>query len=229
MQSEKTSVEKTEIEKSTASLFERSFDAFIVRYVEPKIPQGIQPNQITFVGFGFGMLAAIALYLTGVNRDWAWVAVVSLILNTFADSLDGAVARARSLTSQRGFLLDHLLDQLIFVALFLSVGFSNYALLPIAVMGAIVANLHLILELYWIHLKNKFPLPLLGPIEVRATAMVLIILTFFWDGSVLTLREIPFGWFDVVNAIALPLSFTEFCSSALKLYQELDGPKGEPS
>ncbi|MEN8443943.1 MAG: CDP-alcohol phosphatidyltransferase family protein [Cyanobacteria bacterium J06555_13] len=210
-----------EIEKSTASFLERQFDAFIAGRVEPLVPQGIQPNQITLVGFGFGLLAAISLYLMSFHWGWVVVVVVALVCNTFADSLDGAVARGRSLTSDRGFFLDHLLDQITFISLFLGVGLSNYAIFGLAVMAAIVSNLHLIIDLFWIQLRNKFPLPLIGPIEVRLSALSLAVLTCFWPGHILTISSLGLGWFDVVNLIAVPLSFIEFCLSALALYRAL--------
>ncbi len=209
------------IKKTIASVFERSFDHFVLTYLEPLVPADLQPNQITFFGFACGLFAALSLYLMGAQKLWIWGVAIALLLNTVADSLDGAVARARSLTSERGFLLDHLLDQLIFIALFLGVGFSNYALLPIAVMGAMVANLHLTIELFWILLRQQFPLPLIGPIEVRASALGLAVLTYVWGGSLFSLQGLSFGWFDVVNMVAVPFSFIEFCLSASKLYREL--------
>jgi archaetidylinositol phosphate synthase len=210
------------IEKSTASLLEKWFDRFVAVRLAPIVPMGIKPNQITVLGFSCGLFSALSLYLTSFHKGWAIAAVIALVLSTIADSLDGAVARQRSLTSERGFFLDHLLDQMTFIALFIGVGLSNYAIFQFAAMGAIVANLHLIVELYWIYLRKKFPLPMFGPVEVRFTTMALAVLTFFWYGSTLNIGGFELGWFDMGFAIAAPLSFIEFCISAIALYRELE-------
>lgn len=210
------------IEKSTSSFFEQRFDECVAIRLAPIVPMGVKPNQITVLGFGFGLIAALSLFLTSFSKGWAISSVIALFLSTIADSLDGAVARQRSLTSERGFLLDHLLDQITFIALFIGVGFSNYAIFQLAAVSAIIANLHLIIELYWIYLRKKFPLPMLGPVEVRFLTMFLAVLTFFRDGSILTVGDFELGWFDMVYVIAAPLSFAEFCLSAIALYRELE-------
>ena len=224
---EATATNQEALEKIVPSILERGFDAFVAKWVAPQVPQGITPNQITVVGFGFGILAAVGLFFLDLNRAWVWVVVVSLLLNTLADSVDGAVARQRGMKSERGFFLDHLLDQVTFTAWFMGVGLSNYALFPLAVMGAIVSNFHLILDLYWIHLRQRFPLPRIGPIEIRLTAMVLAIFTAAWPDPLTAIGGVSFGWFDMVNAVAVPLSFLECGWSAISLYQVLEGPQVE--
>lgn len=211
------------IEKIVPSALERGVDRLVAQWIAPRVPQGILPNQITIAGFLLGLIAALGLFCLGAHRGWVGVVVAALLANTLADSLDGAIARQRGLTSERGFFLDHLLDQLTFNAWFLAVGLANYALFPIAVMGALVANLHLILDLYWVHLRGRFPLPRIGPIEIRLTALGLAVLTAIWPAPVVTLGSLGLGWFDLVNGIAVPISFVEFVLSAASLYQQLAG------
>ena len=212
------------VEKIIPSILERGFDAFVAKWIAPQVPQEVTPNQITVVGFGFGIWAAVGLFLLGINRTWVWVVVVSLLLNTLADSMDGAVARQRGLRSERGFFLDHLLDQVTFNAWFIGIGLSNYALFPLAMMGVIVTNFHLILDLYWIHLRQQFPLPRIGPIEIRLSALVLAIGTAVWPEALIRVNEVPLGWFDVVNGVTVPLSLLECLGSAVALYRVLEGP-----
>ena len=75
--------------------------------------KGVTADQLTFAGFGLGLLAipALAFGLYGV-------ALVFILLNRLADGLDGAVARLTTPTD-RGAFLDIALD------------FAFYALVPV--------------------------------------------------------------------------------------------------
>jgi len=73
--------------------------------------RGVTPNQISFVGFGLGMGAALAVAL---GSELA--AAILIIANRVCDGLDGAVARASN-TSDLGAYLDITLDFLFYSAI----------------------------------------------------------------------------------------------------------------
>jgi len=73
--------------------------------------RGVTPNQISFVGFGLGMGAAMAVAL---GSELA--AAILIIANRVCDGLDGAVARASN-TSDLGAYLDITLDFLFYSAI----------------------------------------------------------------------------------------------------------------
>jgi phosphatidylglycerophosphate synthase len=105
------------------------FDAKVLALTKPAVDRiatrlhraGITANQISIVGFGFGLLAAV-LIASGEIR-WA---LVPLLLNRLLDGLDGAVARLGT-TSDRGAFLDITLDFLFYAAIPLAFAFCNPA------------------------------------------------------------------------------------------------------
>lgn len=60
---------------------------------------GISADQVTFIGFLVGLLSFGAITL-----GWFWLGLLFLAFNRIADGLDGAVARATTMTSRGGFL-----------------------------------------------------------------------------------------------------------------------------
>jgi phosphatidylglycerophosphate synthase len=80
---------------------------------------GINANQVSLTGFGFGMLAALLIAHGNI-----WLAIAPLLLNRLLDGLDGAVARFSTATD-RGAFLDITLDFLFYAAVPLAFGFCN--------------------------------------------------------------------------------------------------------
>jgi phosphatidylglycerophosphate synthase len=80
---------------------------------------GITANQISFAGFGLGMLAAVLIAHGNI-----WLAIIPLLLNRLLDGLDGAVARLGAPT-ERGAFLDITLDFLFYGAVPLAFAFCN--------------------------------------------------------------------------------------------------------
>ena len=72
--------------------------------------RGVSADQISIAGFGMGIAACLA-----VCAQAFWLALVLLLLNRFADGLDGAVARLTAPTD-RGAFLDITLDFLFYAA-----------------------------------------------------------------------------------------------------------------
>jgi phosphatidylglycerophosphate synthase len=61
---------------------------------------GVSAAQVTLLGLGFGLLAALTLALGGQG----WAALLPLLAGRIADGLDGAVARATQKTDFGGYL-----------------------------------------------------------------------------------------------------------------------------
>jgi phosphatidylglycerophosphate synthase len=80
---------------------------------------GVTANQISFTGFGLGVLAAVLI----AHGD-IMLAITPLLLNRLLDGLDGAVARLGAPT-ERGAFLDITLDFLFYAGVPLAFGFCN--------------------------------------------------------------------------------------------------------
>lgn len=114
------------------------FDAWIRRRLDPPLERlargiaafGVAADQLTWLGFGVGIAAAVA-----VAAGAPTVGFVLFALNRVLDGLDGAVARVRG-PSDRGGFLDITLDFLVYAAV--PVGFAVAApaanALPAAVL-----------------------------------------------------------------------------------------------
>ena len=113
------------------------------RYIVPRIKaplralaerldrSGWKADQVTWAGFGFGLLSVAALAFQAYE-----LALVGLIMNRLADGVDGELARLQGPTD-RGAFLDIALD-FVFYALFplgFALGNAEYAL-PAAVLIA---------------------------------------------------------------------------------------------
>ena len=113
------------------------------RYIVPRIKaplralaerldrSGWKADQVTWAGFGFGLLSIAALAFQAYE-----LALVGLIMNRLADGVDGELARLQGPTD-RGAFLDIALD-FVFYALFplgFALGNAEYAL-PAAVLIA---------------------------------------------------------------------------------------------
>jgi phosphatidylglycerophosphate synthase len=81
--------------------------------------RGITANQVSFFGFGCGVLAAFLIAAGTVE-----LAVIPLIANRICDGLDGAVARREGPTD-RGAFLDITLDFLFYAGIPLAFAFCN--------------------------------------------------------------------------------------------------------
>ncbi len=107
-------------------MFDRQFLAatrrFTDRIARALANHGVKADQVTWTGFGVGMLA-VPLIITGHY----WLAILAILLNRVADGLDGAIARSTFMTD-RGAFLDITLD------------FMFYSAVPLAFAIADTAN-----------------------------------------------------------------------------------------
>ena len=90
-----------------------------LQYIAKLFMKFISPNQMTLIGFSFGVLMCISIII-----DQYFVAMIFLFLNRLCDGLDGAMARLKSPTMLGGYL-DIVLDFLIYGGFVLSFGMTD--------------------------------------------------------------------------------------------------------
>lgn len=90
--------------------------AFFAKWL---VASGISANQITLVGFFFGILSIPAL-----QQQMYLVALLLIIINRICDGLDGAVARQRG-TSDLGGYLDITLDFIFYSGVIFGFALAN--------------------------------------------------------------------------------------------------------
>ena len=64
----------------------------------------IEPNHITWIGFGVGILGCVA-----IAAQIYWLGLIFILVNRIMDAIDGAVARRKGITDYGGYL-DVVLD-----------------------------------------------------------------------------------------------------------------------
>ena len=79
----------------------------------------ISPNNMTFIGFSFGVLMCVSIII-----DQYLTAIIFLFLNRLSDGLDGVMARLQTPTPLGGYL-DIVLDFLIYGGFVLSFGITE--------------------------------------------------------------------------------------------------------
>ena len=103
-------------------MFDRQIQKYTqkpLQYIAKLFLKYISPNQMTLIGFGFGVLMCISIII-----DQYLIAIIFLLLNRLSDGLDGAMARLKSPTPLGGYL-DIVFDFLIYGGFVLSFGITE--------------------------------------------------------------------------------------------------------
>ena len=139
-------------------------------WIAERLPRRMTSNHLTFIGMFGALVVALGYALSSRDIQWLWLASLGFVINWFGDSLDGSVARVRG--EQRpvyGFFLDHNIDCINEMMMFVGVGLSPLMHMNITL---VVLALYLMLSVsVYIdaHLKNEFRLTYggMGPTELR--------------------------------------------------------------
>ena len=103
-------------------MFDRSIQRLIQKplsFLGKFLIKIFQPNQITFIGFFFGMVMCFLIFINSY-----FLAILFLFLNRLCDGLDGVMARQTS-PSPLGAYLDIILDFIIYAAFVLVFSLEN--------------------------------------------------------------------------------------------------------
>jgi archaetidylinositol phosphate synthase len=141
-----------------------------LQWMAERAPSWVSSDQLTVLGFGAQIGAAICYALTRFDRRALLLVIVCLGLNWLGDSLDGTLARVRRQERPRyGFYVDHMVDILGAVALMCGLGCSGLLHWPVAV-AMLIAFLILSGESYLAtYTLGRFELSqgMFGPTEIR--------------------------------------------------------------
>jgi phosphatidylglycerophosphate synthase len=104
------------------------FDKALLKITKPIVDgiakylarRDVGADQLTFIGLGFGMLAALLIAFSN-----PLLAIVPIVLGRMCDGLDGAVARMTSTQTDRGAFLDIALDFVFYASVPLAFAIAN--------------------------------------------------------------------------------------------------------
>lgn len=153
-----------------------------LKWLAEHMPSWVTPDTLTWIGILASILIFVSYILTHISRHFLWLASVGFILNWFGDSLDGSLARYRHIERPRyGFLVDHWVDAISVVLIFMGLGISPYVDFSIALIGIIVYLLISIMVYLITYVTGVFNMTStkFGPTEARVLAVILNTAIFF--------------------------------------------------
>ena len=165
----------------------------ILVWLAQRQPRWMTSDILTYVGTFGAVVIAVGYILSAWNAAFLWVSSLGFVINWYGDSLDGTLARVRN--TQRpiyGYYLDHTIDAINEVIIFVGVGLSGLVHLEIALMALVMYLLMTINVSINAHLKKEFRLTYakMGPTEFRI--VMIVINTLF--ALVRPLREFSHGF-----------------------------------
>jgi len=213
---------KNSAPKTGVGIIDRTFEEICKKLFLRFIPQCVKPNHITMFGLLAGVCAAYGFYMANFGRNYLFLAIIGMLIFQICDTLDGTVARNRNQKSTQGYFLDQMTDIFVTITIFLTIGFSSYAKLGLLIFPAILYPFNMVIILHWINLKNVWPFPRFGPVELYFSTILLTLVTFFMNFRPFDIFGHSLGLFDIACVIIIPFSIIENLGSALKLYRELE-------
>ena len=185
----------------------------VLVWLAKRQPKWMTSDALTYIGAFGAVVIAAGYILSAWNINFLWLSSLGFIINWYGDSLDGTLARVRN--TQRpvyGYYLDHTIDAINEVMIFVGVGLSGLIHLEIALAALVVYLLMTINVSINAHLKKEFKLTYakMGPTEFRLvmilinTLFALIIpLREFSHSFVLLGHEFEFGALDYVGMVVV--------------------------
>ena len=185
----------------------------VLVWLAKRQPEWMTSDILTYIGV-FGAIVIAAGYILSVrNINFLWLSSLGFIINWYGDSLDGTLARVRN--TQRpiyGYYLDHTIDAMNEVMIFVGVGLSGLIHLEIALLALVMYFLITINVSINAHLKKEFRLTYasMGPTEFRIV-MIIINTLFalipplreFSHNITLCGHEFTFGALDYIGIIII--------------------------
>ena len=152
----------------------------VLVWLAKRQPKWMTSDILTYFGTFGAVVIAAGYILSAWNINFLWLSSLGLVINWYGDSLDGTLARVRN--TQRpiyGYYLDHTVDAINEVMIFVGVGLSGLMHLNIALLALVMYLLITINVSINAHLKKEFKLTYakLGPTELRL--LMILVNTMF--------------------------------------------------
>ena len=170
-----------------------------LKWLAAHLPAWMTPDGCTIIGVLGALLTAAGYLCSRFDRNFLWLASFGFIINWFGDSLDGTLARYRHIERPLyGFFLDHMVDAVIEMLIFLTLGMTAYVNFKFASLALIAYLLMSVLAMTRTALLGEFKISYgkLGPTEVRVLAILLN--TWMYFGGVHSV-SVPLGPFGSMN------------------------------
>jgi archaetidylinositol phosphate synthase len=189
-----------------------------LQWLAAHMPAWVTPDHLTAVGFAGSLIIFSGYALTLIHPAFLWLASLGFVINWFGDSLDGTLARYRDIQRPRyGYFIDHTMDSLSEMLVFLGLGLSPYVRFDLAAMALIGYMLMSILVYITTYVNGEFKISYakIGPTEMRVLAILANTLIFFIGNPTVTLASITTTVYDVLVGIIAIALITAFIVASL--------------
>ena len=211
------------------------YEKKVLVWLAERMPAWVTSDMLTFVGFIGALVVAAGCALSNLNLNWLWLSCLGLLINWFGDSLDGSLARVRGTQRKTyGFFIDHNVDIINEVIMFVGVGTSPLVNMSFAMLALIAYFMISIYVYIDCHLKGEMRLTYagLGPTEFRLLLILVFILFMYipwlheWKIPVTIFHnDFMVGIFDfiaVFTAIVIFIFYLVSFFKDVKYYSEKD-------
>lgn len=188
-------------------------------WMAARLPAWMTPDVLTAIGI-LGSLFIFAGYcLSLFSKYFLLLASFGFVVNWFGDSLDGTVARYRKIERPKyGFFVDHSVDTINEVCIFIGAGISPYAQFEIAMLalaGYLLMSVNVFLTTY---VDGEFRLSFakLGPTEARLLAIGANLVVMFAGLPMLNLFGSSFSAIDFVGVFMAVVLFSAFMVNTVR-------------
>jgi archaetidylinositol phosphate synthase len=197
----------------------------VLLWLAARMPAWIVPDTLTFLGLFASFLIFTSYALTVFNKGFLWLASFAFLVQWFGDSLDGTLARYRKIERPRyGFFVDHMIDSISEVLIFLGLGLSPFLRFDLALL-ALVSYLLLSTYVYLVTYVNgvfRISYLRLGPTETRVLAILANTWVFFAANPTVHLFKngpaflnVSLTYYDLVAIVFIALVGTLFITSTI--------------
>ena len=169
------------------------------------LPAWITSDRLTAISVVGAALVFVSYILSRTMPALLWLASFGLMLNWFGDSLDGSLARYRSMERPiYGYFLDHTIDAINNLLIMAGIGFTLHVRMDVALFALIGYYLLCIYVFINNHLSGVFQLSFLGlgPTELRLGLVGINTWMFFAGHLGATLGTQFFSAYDALLLIA---------------------------
>ncbi len=215
---------KIESHRRTNQIFLGPLERPLLSWLVHRMPAWVNPDMLTATGFTGALIVFSGYLLSNIHPGFLWLASFGFLVNWFGDSLDGTLARYRAIQRPRyGFFVDHTVDTLSEVIIFVGLGLSPFVKFEIALLALSGYLLMSVLVFVRTCVDGEFKISFgrLGPTEVRAIAISANTLVFFSIHYHLASPLATLSLFDLIGIVITFLLYAFFLISVIEQAREL--------
>jgi archaetidylinositol phosphate synthase len=199
-------------------IFLASLERPALNWLAEHMPPWMTPDILTGIGLLGSLVTFVGYCLTGLHKNYLLLASFGFVVNWFGDSMDGSLARYRHIERPYyGFFIDHSMDIVTEVLIFLGLGLSPYVRFDFACLALIGYLMLSVLVYIRTCVKGEFKISYagLGPTEARLIAIGANTIVFFLGNPSVVLLGFSFTIYDWIALAIVALLLGIFTSSLI--------------